>query len=120
MNLLLGLCLIIALGMFNRETSGHFAMNKARLIIELRPGDPFFNLSAFIAHRNAGIARGEWRQSLVQYTAANIFRWVHNKHSLYRLNRWETEEDWIKRIVDGISRLGNIQQLGYMLPENID
>ncbi len=75
-NLVGGLCMIGVFGNFNHETSGHFIMEEAKVIIELRAGDVVFMPSAAITHRNSQLRAGESRSSIVQYTSGGLFRWV--------------------------------------------
>ncbi|KLO14059.1 hypothetical protein SCHPADRAFT_827049, partial [Schizopora paradoxa] len=75
-NLVGGLCMIGALGHFNHETSGHFIMEEAKVIVELQHGDIVFMPSARITHRNSRLREGESRASIVQYTSGCLFRWI--------------------------------------------
>ncbi|KLO04463.1 hypothetical protein SCHPADRAFT_911642 [Schizopora paradoxa] len=75
-NLVGGLCMIGVLGDFDHRTSGHFIMEEAKTIMELRSGDVVFMPSAGITHMNAGLRSGESRASIVQYTSGDLFRWI--------------------------------------------
>ncbi|KLO08461.1 hypothetical protein SCHPADRAFT_835305 [Schizopora paradoxa] len=75
-NLVGGLCMIGVLGDFDHRTSGHFIMEEAKTIMELRSGDIVFMPSAGITHMNAGLRTGESRASIVQYTSGDLFRWI--------------------------------------------
>ena len=126
-NLLTGLCLVIVLGNFNHRTAGHFLMNEARLVIELKHGDFFFNMSAYFGHRNCPIPKKASRRSIVLYTAAELFRWVQQGQRLKEnraevleaTNQEEEPEDKAeseKRFQEGLQRLGNIERWGLKFP----
>lgn len=63
-------------GNFNHQTSGHFIMEEAKVIVELRDGDVVFMPSATITRRNSQLQAGESRSSIVQYTSGCLFRWI--------------------------------------------
>ena len=119
-NLLTGLCLAIIFGDFDPKTSGHFYLNEARLIIELAPGDFFFFMSAYFGHKNGRLEDGKERRSVVLYTAANLFCWVHNGHRS-KSNREELlqekenpkafRREADERFAKGLERLGNVSEL---------
>ncbi|EJD38646.1 hypothetical protein AURDEDRAFT_45097, partial [Auricularia subglabra TFB-10046 SS5] len=75
MNLQQGICAIMAFGEYNHETSGHFIMLEPNVVVEFRPGDILFVMSALITHGNAPLKAGERRMSWTFYTAGGLFRW---------------------------------------------
>ncbi|KAK7054537.1 hypothetical protein VNI00_003735 [Paramarasmius palmivorus] len=78
LNLFCGLCAVMALGDFDYTRGGHLVLWDLGLIIEVPPGCTVFFPSALIEHSNIPISKDESRSSIVQYSAAGLFRWVHN------------------------------------------
>ncbi|KAJ7914035.1 hypothetical protein B0H13DRAFT_1608019, partial [Mycena leptocephala] len=77
-NLAWGWCIITALGRFNFRKGGHLILWDLKRVIEFPPGTSIAIPSAIFRHSNVSIATHESRASIVQYTGANIFRWVEN------------------------------------------
>ncbi|KAL8276693.1 hypothetical protein RQP46_010872 [Phenoliferia psychrophenolica] len=74
-NLLLGLCLILAMGDFDSRLGGHLVLLEAGVILELAPGDLALIPSAGITHGNLPIQKGERRNSMAFWTSGNVFLW---------------------------------------------
>lgn len=132
-NLVGGLCMIGALGHFNHETSGHFIMEEAKVIVELRHGDIVFMPSAGITHKNSRLRDGESRASIVQYTSGCLFRWLWQGRKMLPVSerilkskfraaegvgRWRelydlfpTVEEWEAAKRSGLMSLGDVEQI---------
>jgi hypothetical protein len=80
LNLAWGWCAVTALGFFDADEGGHLILWDCGLIIRFPPGSTILLPSAMIAHANLPIKPYETRYSLVQYSAAALFRWVRNGH----------------------------------------
>lgn len=68
----------MAIGKFNDKLGGHLVLWDLRLVIRFPPGSLIILPSALIEHSNTPIAEDETRMSVTQYSAAGLFRWVHN------------------------------------------
>ncbi|KAG6875970.1 hypothetical protein C0993_006480 [Termitomyces sp. T159_Od127] len=79
-NLAWGFCAITALGNFNPDAGGHLVLWDLGLIIRFPPGSTILIQSAVLTHSNVPVIEGDERFSFTQYSAAGIFRWVHNHH----------------------------------------
>ncbi|KAJ7435096.1 hypothetical protein B0H11DRAFT_1756505 [Mycena galericulata] len=77
-NLAWGWCAITALGRFDPNKGGHLILWDLMLIIRFPPGSTILIPSAIVRHSNVSIQQGESRFSFTQFTAAGIFRFVHN------------------------------------------
>ncbi|KAJ7485479.1 hypothetical protein FB451DRAFT_977196, partial [Mycena latifolia] len=77
-NLAWGWCAVTALGNFNPDLGGHLILWDLKLVIRFPPGTTIFIPSAILRHSNVSIQQGEKRFSFTQFTAAGIFRFVHN------------------------------------------
>lgn len=91
-------------------------MNEARVIMEFRPGDLFFNFSAFVGHRNSSLRPGEWRQSIVQYSPAGVFRWAAQGFPPNPQADCCGPEELESRFRAAIRRIGKVQDLNMRLP----
>ncbi|KAI0324411.1 hypothetical protein GY45DRAFT_1262880 [Cubamyces sp. BRFM 1775] len=69
-------CHITALGRYNPKTSTHFVLLRSKLIVEFPPGASILMMSAIEPHANTPLQPGETRQSLTQYCAGGLLRWV--------------------------------------------
>ncbi|KAJ7789209.1 hypothetical protein B0H14DRAFT_2292555, partial [Mycena olivaceomarginata] len=69
---------ITALGVFDPRRGAPITITTP--IIQFPPGSTILIPSAILRHSNVGIAEGERRYSFTQYSAAGLFRWVHNGH----------------------------------------
>ncbi|EEB93068.1 hypothetical protein MPER_08327 [Moniliophthora perniciosa FA553] len=78
LNLYCGLCAVMSLGSFDHTRGGHIVLWNLGLVIELPAGCTIFFPSALIEHSNTPVAAHEHRSSIVQYSAAGLFRWIHN------------------------------------------
>ncbi len=114
-NLVGGLCMIGVFGNFNHETSGHFIMEEAKVIIELRAGDVVFMPSAAITHRNSQLRAGESRSSIVQYTSGSLFRWVWQGKKM--LSKSEMRMKANSRRAEGVGRWKELYELFPTLEE---
>lgn len=74
-NLLLGFCLILAMGDFNPKTGGHLILKEAGVILEFGPGDLTLIPSAAVTHGNIPIPIGERRNSMALWTSGNVVSW---------------------------------------------
>ncbi|PPR07437.1 hypothetical protein CVT24_007572 [Panaeolus cyanescens] len=78
-NLAFGWCAITALGKFDATKGGHFVIWELKMVIEFPSGATLLMPSAAFHHSNSRtLGVGEIRQSITQYTAGGIFRWVEN------------------------------------------
>jgi len=77
-NLAWGLCAVTALGKYNPDLGGHIVLEELKLIVRFPPGCTIFLPSALVTHSNTPISDQETRYSFAQYSAAGLFRWVHN------------------------------------------
>ncbi|KAJ6529047.1 hypothetical protein DFH09DRAFT_935060 [Mycena vulgaris] len=75
-NLMHGLCGITAGGDFDHTIGGQIHMDQLKLVIDFPSGSGMLVPSAFIAHGNTPIQKGESRVSLTQYAARGLFRWI--------------------------------------------
>lgn len=78
LNIVYGGCPIFAIGDFDAKLGGHLVLWDLKLCIEFPPGSVIILPSALIEHSNLPVQAGETRMSFAQYSAAGIFRWVHN------------------------------------------
>ncbi|KDQ09810.1 hypothetical protein BOTBODRAFT_80704, partial [Botryobasidium botryosum FD-172 SS1] len=58
-NFISGLCLVIALGVYDHTKGGHIVLHEPKVIVEFAPGDFIFFPSAGITHSNTRIQAGE-------------------------------------------------------------
>lgn len=72
-----GICPIFCCGKFNPTKGGHIILRQLKLLIEFPPGCFVLLPSAALFHGNVAIQPGEERESITQYTAGGLFRWVH-------------------------------------------
>ena len=75
-NLANGMCCVAVFGYFDPKKSAHLVAKEAKVVVGLARGDIIFFPSAVITHRNLALGVGEWRYSLVFYTAAGLFHWA--------------------------------------------
>ncbi|THV02087.1 hypothetical protein K435DRAFT_654220 [Dendrothele bispora CBS 962.96] len=78
LNLFFGQCCIFACGNYNWKTGGHIVLWDLGLVIEFPPGAVVFIPSALLLHSNTKILATETCSSITLYSAAALFRWVHN------------------------------------------
>lgn len=78
LNLVAGGCPVLAGGKFDKNLGGHLVLWDLKLIIQFPPGSLIILPSALLTHSNLPIQEGETRWSFTQYSAAGLFRWVHN------------------------------------------
>lgn len=78
LNIVYGGCPVMAIGKFNSKLGGHLVLWDLRLVIRFPPGSLIILPSALIEHSNTPVGDDEERMSLAQYSAAGLFRWVHN------------------------------------------
>ncbi|KAJ7810494.1 hypothetical protein B0H14DRAFT_3090767 [Mycena olivaceomarginata] len=95
LNLAWGWCAITALGVFDPRRGGHLVLWDLCLIIQFPPGSTILIPSAILRHSNVGIAEGERRYSFTQYSAAGLFRWVHNGHQSDVSDLSRVQKFWI-------------------------
>lgn len=77
-NLAWGWCAVTALGNFDPDIGGHIVLDELKLVVRFPPGCTIFIPSALVTHCNTPIGETETRFSFAQYSAAALFRWVHN------------------------------------------
>lgn len=77
-NLCFGFCSITALGRFDADHGGHLVIVPLRLVIRFPAGSSILIPSAILEHYNIPISANEHRQTVTQYTAGAIFRFVEN------------------------------------------
>lgn len=70
-----GVCAITSLGRYNPDLGGHLVLPELNLTIRFPPGANIVIPSATLIHYNLPVQRGEERFSIVQYSAAGLFRW---------------------------------------------
>ncbi|KAF9020700.1 hypothetical protein BDZ89DRAFT_905802, partial [Hymenopellis radicata] len=73
-----GLCGVWALDDFDPDKGGHLILWDLRLIIRFPPGNFILLPSALIKHGNISVYSGDKRSAFVLFSAAGLFRWVHN------------------------------------------
>ncbi|KAL0573001.1 hypothetical protein V5O48_008968 [Marasmius crinis-equi] len=88
LNLFCGMCAVFNIGNFDYQAGGHLVLWDLGLVIEFPPGCSILFPSALLAHSNVPIGLGENRASLTQFSAAGLFRWVHNG-GMTDANYWE-------------------------------
>ena len=76
LNLAYGWCSITALGTFDPKAGGHLVLPELKLAIEFPPGATVLIPSASFTHYNLPIGIEENRQSITQFSAGGIFRWI--------------------------------------------
>ncbi|KAJ8507565.1 hypothetical protein ONZ45_g10076 [Pleurotus djamor] len=103
MNLSWGWCAITALGEYNYRRGGHLILWDLGLVIEFPPGATILIPSAALHHSNTPIAEDETRYSVTQYTAAEIFHWVHDGFRMAKEVPPPTEEEKQTIWKDGIA-----------------
>jgi len=86
-NLAQGWCSITALGKFKPDLGGHMVLWDFGLIIRFPPGSTVLIPSGLFVHSNTSIQPGETRNSIVQYAAGGLFRWVERG--------FMSEKDWL-------------------------
>ncbi|KAJ7462435.1 hypothetical protein FB451DRAFT_1139849 [Mycena latifolia] len=110
-NLMWGWCAVTALGNFNPDLGGHLILWDLKLVIGFPPGCTIFIPSAILHHSNVSIQQGEKHFSFTQFTAAGIFRFVHNgfrtekqihKANLSQAERQERARERAERWVEGM------------------
>lgn len=71
-------CAVTALGNYDPTLGGHLILFPLKLVVEFPPGSTILLPSACISHGNTAIVRenGEERQSITQYCAGGLLRWV--------------------------------------------
>ena len=115
-----GICAVTALGRFTADTGGHLVLPEFRLIIRFPPGATIILPSAAVIHYNLPIPPTEERFSIVQYTAAGLFRWwahgfrttAQYRQALNITNR-EWREQAAARLRAGINRFTLLSSLGH-------
>lgn len=80
LNLVEGSCAVTNIGPNDPDKGGHLILWDLRLVIRFPPGSTILLPSALLEHSNVPIAEGETRMSMAQYSAAGLFRWIHNGH----------------------------------------
>ncbi|KAL1739527.1 hypothetical protein HDZ31DRAFT_49244, partial [Schizophyllum fasciatum] len=81
-NLSYGFCSITALGRFDPDLGGHIVIREFKTVVRFPPGSSIAIPSAIVTHYNTGIAKGETRFSVTQYTSGAIFRFVEHGYQL--------------------------------------
>ncbi|KAJ6523891.1 hypothetical protein DFH09DRAFT_937614, partial [Mycena vulgaris] len=75
-NLLHGLCGITSAGDFDHTVGSQIHMKQIGLVIDYPSGSSMLIPSAFLAHGNTPIQKGETRYLFTQYAAGGLFRWI--------------------------------------------
>lgn len=78
LNLVRGLCAVWVMGRFDPKKGGHLILWDLKIIVEFPPGNLILLPSALVMHGNISIEQDSVRCSFVLYSAAGLFRWVHN------------------------------------------
>ena len=91
-NLAQGWCSVTALGRFNPDLGGHLVLWDFGLAIRFPPGSTILIPSALFIHSNTSIQPGETRNSIVQYAAGGLFRWVERG--------FMSEKDWLAQATE--------------------
>ncbi|KAI0795175.1 hypothetical protein BC629DRAFT_1286708, partial [Irpex lacteus] len=71
-----GICPIFCTGDFDADVGGHLILRQLKLLVRFPPGSVALIPSATLMHGNVSVQPGERRQSMTQYTAGGLFRWV--------------------------------------------
>jgi len=82
LNLTYGWCAITALGDVEHTIGGHMVLPDLKLAIKFLAGSSIFIQSAIFTHYNLLIGLGETRQSITQFSAGGLFRWISYRHQL--------------------------------------
>ncbi len=91
-------CSITALGNFNAQEGGHLVLWDLGIYADFPAGSTVLIPSSVMCHSNTPIKSHEHRESIVQYTAGGLFRWVEN--GFMSNKAWEakaTEEERTER-----------------------
>lgn len=70
------MCALTAFGTFDPQRGGHLMLFDLDLAIKFPPGSTILIPSSLLRHGNVNIQSGEERQSITQYCAGGLFRWV--------------------------------------------
>lgn len=70
------MCAITALGRYNPARGGHVVLYPLNEAYEFPSGSTILIPSSTLSHGNTPIARNEIRQSITQYCAGGLLRWV--------------------------------------------
>lgn len=75
-----------------------------KLIVEMGPGDIIFIPSALVTHENIPIGEGEWRRSVVYYSAGGLFRWAAAGYKTHVQWRAENPAAYKQHLEEGEKR----------------
>ncbi|TDL19315.1 hypothetical protein BD410DRAFT_842218 [Rickenella mellea] len=115
LNLVFGVCAVFVTGDFDHRISGHVIMKEFRTIVEIRPGDLYFEPSGSVTHRNAPIRKEETRNSCVLFSAAGLFRWQHQGFKKQEKKNGPKGEAGRSRWEEGINLFSTIEELSNRL-----
>ena len=120
-NIVYGWCAITALGRYHPAREGHMVLYDLGLAITFPPGSTILIPSAVFRHGNTPIiTKGSYRQSITQYCAGGLFRWVrYGFQTLKQLAerdpkgslKTELEADIKTRTADALSLFSTIDSL---------
>lgn len=78
LNRVRGLCAVYPLGPFDHRRGGQLILWDLKVIVDVPPGNLVLLPSALLLHGNVSLVDGDKRAALVLFSAAGLFRWVHN------------------------------------------
>ncbi|KAJ6554111.1 hypothetical protein B0H10DRAFT_2123671 [Mycena sp. CBHHK59/15] len=88
-------------GWFRSSERGHLYLKQLKLIIEFPSGSTILAPSGSIDHGNTPIQEGETRESIAQYAAGGLFRWVAYGHQSAKSLLCNPNGAELKRKFDG-------------------
>lgn len=115
-----GVCAVTALGRFNSDRGGHLVLPEFGVTIRFPPGATIILPSAAVVHYNIPVQPGEERFSIVQYTAAGLFRWwAHDYQTavqyrcIHNIKAPEQRAKAAARLEAGINRFTLLREFGW-------
>lgn len=84
LNLTYSWCSIMSLGDFDHELGRHLVLPDLKLIIKFPQGSTILIPSTLFTHYNFPIRAEEVRQTITQFSAGGIFRWISYRYQLKR------------------------------------
>jgi len=101
LNLAIGWCSITALGSFDATKGGHLVLPDLKLAVQFPAGATIFIPSATFTHYNLPIdsERHERRQTITQFSAGGIWRWIsygHQQKGVAVAEGFERDQWWEK------------------------
>lgn len=76
-NIAYGWCAVVSFGNYDYKNGGHLVLPELGVILEFPPGCVILIPSSILKHANTPVGPEETRRSIILYSAAGLFRWVH-------------------------------------------